>query len=374
MNFKIINGQVFDPEIGIISKRDVFITDNIFSDAEGKSASTVDASGCIVTSGLIDFHVHFFNRGTENGVNPDAYAFPCGITTAVDAGSSGVANYPIYRKSVMSFSDVRILNALAIASSGQVTDSYPENLDPKYFNIDKIKLFFKKYSDNLVGIKTRLSKGIIKENMAEKSLRETIKIAEEIGTKVIVHMTDPSIDLELLADMLRPGDVFCHCYQGKGETILDSNGNIREGIKKAKEKGVLFDASNGKNNFDIDVCQKAVAAGFKPDIISSDINSGTFFLQPLHSLPRIMSKYLDFGLTVEEVLAAVTITPAKAINRESLISLKSGTSADLVILKLKEKDIEYSDVAGHKFTGSKVFVPQLTIKSGKVMYCQSDFC
>ena len=263
---------------------------------------------------------------------------------------------------------------LEVASGGQATDSYPENLNPEFFNTEKIKRFFKKYSDNLVGIKTRLSMGIIEGNLAVESLKKTIEIADEVGTRVIVHMTNPGVDLELLANMLRPGDVFCHCYQGKGETILDKDGNVREGIKKAKERGVLFDSSNGKNNFDISVCKSAVKSGLKPDIISSDINSSSFFLQPLHSLPRIMSKYLDFGMSVEEVLETVTINPARAIKREDLASFKVGTVADIAILKVKEKGVEYSDVAGHRFIGERVFVPQLTIKSGKVMYCQSDFC
>ena len=374
MNFKIINGEVFDPETGKLSKRDIFIKDEYISDVEADGSRVIDVKGCIVTTGLIDYHVHFFYRGTENGVNPDAYSFPCGITTAVDAGSTGVANYELYRKNIMVSSDVRIFNALEVASGGQATDSYPENLDPKFFNTEKIKRFFKKYSDNLVGIKTRLSMGIIEGNLAVESLKKTIEIADEVGTRVIVHMTNPGVDLELLANMLRPGDVFCHCYQGKGETILDKDGNVREGIKKAKERGVLFDSSNGKNNFDISVCKSAVKSGLKPDIISSDINSSSFFLQPLHSLPRIMSKYLDFGMSVEEVLETVTINPARAIKREDLASIKVGTVADIAILKVKEKGVEYSDVAGHRFIGERVFVPQLTIKSGKVMYCQSDFC
>lgn len=374
MNFKIINGEVFDPETGKLSKRDIFIKDEHISDVEADGSRVIDAKGCIVTTGLIDYHVHFFYRGTENGVNPDAYSFPCGITTAVDAGSTGVANYELYRKNIMVSSDVRIFNALEVASGGQATDSYPENLNPEFFNTEKIKRFFKKYSDNLVGIKTRLSMGIIEGNLAVESLKKTIEIADEVGTRVIVHMTNPGVDLELLANMLRPGDVFCHCYQGKGETILDKEGNVREGIIKAKERGVLFDSSNGKNNFDISVCKSAVKSGLKPDIISSDINSSSFFLQPLHSLPRIMSKYLDFGMSVEEVLETVTINPARAIKREDLASLKVGTVADIAILKVKEKGVEYSDVAGHRFIGERVFVPQLTIKSGKVMYCQSDFC
>ena len=174
--------------------------------------------------------------------------------------------------------------------------------------------------------------------------------------------------------MLRRKDVICHVYQGKGrETILDENGAVRKGIMDARERGVLFDASNGCNNYDLEISRKAVKQGFIPDIISSDINTAGFYLQPLHSLPRIMSKYLDMGMCLEKVLDAATVCPAQLIGREELASLDMGSTADVAILKLVEKEVCYSDRNGHTFTGHQVIVPQMTIKGGKVMYCQADF-
>ena len=105
------------------------------------------------------------------------------------------------------------------------------------------------------------------------------------------------------------------------ETILDENGMVRKGIMDARERGVLFDASNGCNNYDLEISRKAMKQGFIPDIISSDINTAGFYLQPLHSLPRIMSKYLDMGMCLERVLDAVTVCPARLIGREELASL-----------------------------------------------------
>lgn len=154
----------------------------------------------------------------------------------------------------------------------------------------------------------------------------------------------------------------------------DADGKVREGLLKARERGVLFDASNGCNNFDLEIAQKAVAQGFKPDIISSDINTSGFFLQPLHSLPRIMSKYLDFGVSLSEVLDTVTRVPARLVHRESLASMAPGTEADLVIFKVKEKeDTLQRPYRIHTFTGHQVIVPQLTMKDGVIMYCQASF-
>ncbi len=373
--FLFKGGKVYNPAEHRMYKGDLAVKDGkIVSRIPDENCVTIDASGCIVTTGLIDYHVHYFNHGTENGVNPDAASFPCGITTAVDGGSCGCANYELYRKSVMAYSDVRILNDLLVASGGQATDQYPERMESCFYDRKKIHMLFQKYRDNLVGLKIRLSAGIVEPVEAGRSLKTAVDMAEQIGCMVVVHITNPAMNLEEIADMLRPGDVICHIYQNRGkETILNETGKIRQGILRAKERGVLFDASNGRGNYDLKVCQKAINAGFKPDIISSDNNTSGFYLQPLHSLPRIMSKYLDMGMTLEEVLDAATVNPARALNREELASLETGTVADLVVLKLKNKEVSYTDINGNAFVGKQILVPQLTMKDGKIMYCQSDF-
>ena len=109
-------------------------------------------------------------------------------------------------------------------------------------------------------------------------LSATVELADEIGCNVSVHITNPIMDLEEIGRILRKGDVICHMYQGKGEeTILDAKGNVRKGLLEAREKGVIFDASNGCNNYDLEVCRQAMAQGFWPDIISSDINTSGFY-------------------------------------------------------------------------------------------------
>lgn len=334
----------------------------------------MDAAGCIVTAGLIDYHVHYFNHGTENGVNPDVASFPCGVTTAVDGGSCGAANYELYRKSVMAFSDVRILNMLLMGSGGQITDRYPEHLEEQFFDVDKIKELFTRYPQNLTGLKLRLSEGIIEEKEAERSLCRTVELADELGCNVCVHITNPVMDLEKLAGYLRRNDVICHIYQGKGrDTVLGADGQVHRGILEARERGVLFDASNGCNNYDLDICRRAMEQGFDPDIISSDINTSGFYRQPLHSLPRILSKFMDMGMSLTQVLDAATVCPSRLIHREELASMEPGTVADIAILKLKKKEVRYHDRAGHTFAGHQVIVPQMTIKGGEIMYCQADF-
>lgn len=376
MNFLIQNGTVYDPAAHRLYQADVALVDGKIAvpRPEQNYRQIIDARGCIVTTGLIDYHVHYFNHGTENGVNPDASSFCNGITTAVDGGSCGAANYGIYRRSIMAMSDVRILNYLLAASGGQVTDQYPENLNPDYFDEEKILKLFRENRKNLVAIKTRLSEGIIAPEIAEKSLRRTVDLAEKAGTRVVVHVTSSVLPLDRIAGILRPGDVICHIYQNRNSyTCLDQNGNVLPALLEARRRGVLFDASNGRSNFDLEVCRRAISQGFSPDIISSDNNTSSLFLQPLHTLPRILSKFLDFGLSLETVLDAATITPARLIGMPELGSMAAGTEADICILRLKEKEALYEDVNGHTFLGKKVLVPQMTFKGGKCMYCQADF-
>lgn len=377
MDFLIKNGMVYDPVQNSMQRADVALHGAKIARPEAKVnyRQIIDATDCIVTTGLLDYHVHYYNRGSENGVNPDANSFCSGVTSVVDGGSCGASAYELYRRTVMAMSEVRILNCLLVASGGQATDRYTENLDPDNFDEKKILDLFQQYPENLVALKTRISNGIIPAEKAIKSLERTIEIAEKAHTRVVVHVTDCCIALDTLAALLRPGDVICHIYHGKGEnTCLGADGRVLPGLLAARERGVLFDASNGCNNYDLNICREAIRQGFVPDIISSDLNSSSAFLQPLHSLPRILSKYLDFGMSLEDVLRTATFTPANLVGRQELASMAEGTVADVSIFKLKEKPIAYSDVNKNQFTGTQVLVPMMTFKSGKCMYCQSDFC
>ena len=376
MDFLIKNGSIFDPAEGKFTEGSIAIVNrHISRHEEGRTyRQVIDASGCLVLPGLIDYHVHHYLHGSENGVNPDAGSFCCGITTAVDGGTCGAGNYELFRRSILAMSEVRIMSCLLVASGGQSNNSYPENLDPEYFDEGKILELFSNYRDNLTALKTRISRGIISPELSRASLTKTIEIAEKAGVSVVVHVTDCSLPLDEVADMLRPGDVMCHIYHGRGKNIcLGKNGQVLPGLLKARERGVLFDASNGRSNFDIEICRKAIEQGFTPDVISSDNNAGSWFLQPLHSLPRILSKFIDFGMPLAEVLKAATSKPAELIGRPELGNLAEGTTADVAIFKLKRKHVPYSDINGHTFTGSQVLVPMMTFKGGKCMYCQTDF-
>ncbi len=376
MDFLIKNGTLYDAERHQMVSGDLAIVDRKIAkpEADRDYRQVIDASGCIVTPGLIDFHVHFF--GVESGVCPDANTFCNGITTAVDAGSTGCSTFPVFYRSDIVNSRVRILADLLVASGGQVTWKYNEDLDPQSYDLPSIQKLFQEYPDCLQGLKARLSSYVIPEEQAETAVKRMVEMGEVIGRRLTIHVTDCPLSLDRLAALMRPGDVICHIYQNMGNpdhTCLDAEGRILEGLREARERGVLFDACHGRGNYDLRVCRTAVEQGFLPDIISSDNNASSSFLQPLHSLPRILSKYLDFGLELEDVLERVTTTPAKLLRRPELGTLKEGTPADIAIFKLEEKKILHTDINGNRMEGNHILIPQMTFADGRCMYAQADF-
>ena len=383
--YKIINGTVYEPGSGRFEKKDVYIWKGKLVTGFPKEAEqqkeeqirVIDAAGCYVTKGLVDYHVHYFEGGADNGVNPDVASFPNGVTTAVDGGTCGASCFEIFKKSIMDRADVELYSQLLVGSSGQLSERYAEQIEAEQIEEEKIVELFRKYPGELVGLKTRLSANIIEgEEKAEKSLEKTVQIAERLGCNVTVHITNPAMDLEKMVSILRKGDVVCHAFQAKGrESILDAEGRIRQGILKARERGVLFDACNGRNNFNLKVAQKALEQGFFPDIISSDINTSSYYEGVLHSLPKVLSKYLAFDQQLSQILDAAILKPAQLLGKEELASMGEGAPADLFLFKIEDHPVRFYDhTNGENYLdGNQVIVPQMTIKNGKIVYSQVYF-
>lgn len=377
----IKNGTVYVPGSRKFEKKDLYIRNGklVRSFPEKENAEnirTINAEGCFVTKGLIDYHVHYFEGGADNGVNPDAASFPSGVTTAVDGGTSGVSSFDLFKKAIIDRTDVRLYAQLLVGSSGQLTQLCPENIQAPMIEEERILDMFSRYPDQLVGLKSRLSSYVIDSKDAPASLEKSVNLAEKLSCNLTVHITDPAMDLEELAGILRKDDVICHVFQDKGkENILDASGNIRRGILKARERGVLFDACNGKNNFNLKIAQTALDQGFFPDIISSDVNTCSYYEGVLHSLPKILSKYLAFGQPLDKILDAAILKPAELTGHPELASMEEGAPADLFIFRLQEHEILYMDhtKGQNRLWGNQVIVPQMTIKDGKIVYSQVYF-
>ncbi len=385
VDYIIRGGRVLDPAAGIDEVKDVYVRGMRIVDADPTGVECnpnqiIDATDMIVTPGLIDFHTHLFHEGSTICIHPDMMIAQ-GTTAAVDAGSAGTSTYEAFYKSVIAPSQVRVKGFLTVYGGGQLDPKLCEDFNPSLFNLDKMERVIEANRDNLLGFKIRLSKGVVPEETGADYLRAVVDLAnqfnERLGTdlRVAVHTTNAPVTAGELADCLRPGDIFAHCFQGAGNTIVQEDGSIDPLVLKARERGVLFDAANGKGNFGLETAKKALAAGFLPDIISTDLTVDKFNMPPYaKNLPLVISKYLALGLDLGTIMRTVTEVPAKLMGLEDAIgTLKSGAFADIAIFSLKDKEYVQKDFCDAELVCRQVLVPQLTMKDGEIQYCQSDF-
>lgn len=376
-NILITGGHVIDPKRGIDEIRDVFIKgDEIVencSETVKKNSLIINAEGCLVLPGLIDFHAHVFFDGTDSSIPPDVGMLPNCVTTVVDGGSAGTSNYEIFRKNVIDNSLVRIKSFLNVSPIGQVTAKFNENEDPKYYDEDKIRYLFKKYSNDLLGLKVKASK----ENVGDLGItpvKKTLELAEELGCPMEVHTNNPFPNTIELIKFFRKGDIFAHVYHGSGSTIIGDDNHVLQEIRQARKRGVIFDAANGKSNFVLKTAKTALADGFKPDIISSDLTWLTMFKNLAFGLPWLMSKYLALGMNLNDIVAACTSTPARLMKMENEIgTLAPGACADVAILKPINCECNFTDIFNDSLKGEKLLLPQMTIRGGHILFRQLNF-
>lgn len=377
LDILIKNGHVVDTTQDIDEVKDIGIYRGRIVDIIDKTLEPdkiVNAEGCYVFPGLIDFHTHLFYTGSGIGVKPDLL-LANGITSAVDAGTAGCANYEAFYQSVIADSNVKIRSFVNAYSGGQLDFNIIENFNPDLFNENSIRFLKEKYKDEILGLKIRIGKEIVGD-LGVEPLKEAIALAERVGgLSICVHVTNPPCKASEIAKLLRKGDIYCHVYNGKDNNIINENGKVYEEVKEARKRGVIFDAANGKSNYCNNVAKLAIKDRFLPDIISSDITSEKHnYGNYGRSLSFILSKYLSMNIDIKEVIKTVTETPAKVMGMENEIgTLKPEAYGDVAIFKLVDKEVIYKDHKSDVFVGNKLLIPQMTLSNGRIVYCQEDF-
>lgn len=376
MKILIRNIRVIDPENGRDEIGDVAVERTRFafpSGDLGRYDLILDGKGCLAFPGLIDFHMHLFDGGTDIGAAGDINLLPNGVTSAVDAGSAGISNYRAFSRGILTNSRLTLRAFLNVCPAGLATSFYHETLDRAYIDIPKLKETFETYRTELLGLKIRFSKEIVGED-GQDVLAAAIDAAEELRCPLVVHTTNAPISADRILAMLRPGDIYCHVFQGKGNTILTEKEEVCEAVFKAREKGILFDAASGRNHFSHRVARTAFQKEFYPDIISTDMTASTAYQYPVYSLPHMMSRCWNMGMPLYEVVKAVTSTPARAMGLEGLRgTMKPGAAADLAVFQAIDTPVSFYDFEGIPQEGSRLLVPQMTIKDGVIVYRQADF-
>lgn len=366
----IKNGVVIDPSQGLHEKRDIAITKGKIESMEkdissDKAREIIDASEHIVTPGLIDIHVHVYPGVSHYGIDADTHALAHGVTTVMDAGSSGADTFEGFRRYVVNVSDTRILAFLNISTMGMISPRVGELEDLRFADVEKAVEVIERNRDIIQGVKVRMSRSIVGDNGIQPLLLAK-RAAEAVKMPIMVHVGNTPMPLADILGEMRRGDILTHCFHGSENGILDNQGNILDAVSEAVKKGVNLDVGHGRGSFSFNVAEKALAQGVSPQTISSDLHHYNVF-GPVYNLATTVSKFLYLGLSLNEALSKVTLTPAKLLGiDEELGNLRKGSIADVSIFKLKKGNFSFLDTVGKTVVGNRLLKPAAVVKGGKV--------
>ena len=375
----IKGGRLMDPKNNIDAVMDIAVKDGkialVSRKIDGKARQTVDAAGLIVSPGLIDIHGHVFH-GTQDdhylsdgfsALPPDGFTLRVGVTTIVDCGGAGWRNFNTFKKNVIDKSTTRVLSFLNIVGHGMRGGNYEQDLsdmDPKLASNTA-----KANKAHIVGFKLA--------HFAGYDWTPTDRVVEAgrlADMPVIIDFggARPALSIEeLFMKRLRPGDIYTHAFaklDGSRETIFDEQTNsIRPFLQQAKQRGIIFDVGYGGASFNYSQAIPAVKAGFFPNTISTDLHTGSMNTSMKDQL-SVMSKFLQMGMPLAEVIKASTWSAAKAIRREELGQLSVGAEADITVLNIRKGNFGFYDKTGYKVNGTEKFECEVTIRKGAVVY------
>ena len=367
-------GHLIDARNNISAVRDVAI-------AGGKVAAVaanispvdalkvVDATGLYVTPGLVDIHVHVYagtgERGSyagDNSLYPDGYTLRAGVTTVVDAGSSGWKNFDDFKNRVIDRSKTRVLAFLNIVGAGMRGDKFEQNLSD--MEAKPTADMARRHKGVIVGIKTAHYAGpewAPVERAVEAGTEANIPVMVDFGAN---RAERPMA--ELVTTKFRPGDIYTHAYSGL-RNELDDSGHVNPGMFEGRKRGVIFDVGHGGGSFVWRVAVPAIKEGFIPDSLSTDLHVGSMNAG-MKDMLNVMNKFLALGMSLDDVVRWSTWNPAREIKHEELGHLSAGAPADIVVLRLETGTFGFVDTYGARLPGTQKLTCELTLRDGKVVY------
>jgi dihydroorotase len=370
----IAGGTLVDPAQGVQERKDVAVDKGriirIAKDIPCEEGwDVLDASGHIVTPGLIDLHVHVYPGVSHYGIHPDPTCLARGVTTVCDAGSSGADTFEGLKRYIIEVAETRVLAFLNISTLGMISPENNELEDLKHANPERAISVCERNRDVIQGVKVRLARKMVGNNGIEP-LRLAKRAAAALGMPLMVHVGDTPGSLGEILEELRPGDLVTHCFHGLRYGVLDEKGDVLTEVWGAARKGIIFDVGHGRGSFSFAVARKALKVGLVPGTISSDLH---FYNVngPVFDLATTMSKFMLLGLSLAEVLARTTSVPARLLGlSDRLGSLQEGYLADITVFKITEGDFEFEDTMGVMAPGRERLEPVAVIRGGKVYRSQ----
>ena len=384
------NGHVIDPANSINKVTDVAVRDGKIARIDkaippGDAEQTIDVSGYYLTPGFIDIHVHLFYTffiGAARSVIPDDHSFSSGVTTFVDAGTSGADNFEEFLVMLdqnHSRTQTRVLAFINISRSGMDEGEQ----DPAKFDVPALVAMAKKYPDIIVGFKTAhywTGRPYDEIHQPWASVDSLLKAGRLAGLPVMIDFA-PRLPIdgyparsyrELILEKMRPGDIHTHCYAMHIPSIRE-DGTVNPDILKAQKRGVIFDVGHGAGSIVYKHAIPAIKQGYLPNTISTDIHGLNTWNGKVVNMINVMSKFLNMGLSLEDVIQRSTINPARVINRPDLGNLSVGSPADIAVIELLKGKFGYIDVRGGKIIGDKKIQCVMTVFDGKIIYDPNGF-
>jgi dihydroorotase len=368
-------GHVIDPANQVDAVRDVAVRAGKIAAVQpdissGAARQTIDVSGLYVTPGLVDIHVHVFWGPRHNAfadgdecVQPDPVGFRTGVTTMVDAGTSGWRDFADFRRRIIDTAQTRVLAMINIVGTGML--SAEDAVDQNQFDMDppRVAELARRNSDVVVAIKSahwRQPNFISVERAIEAGKLANLPVVVDFG------YFDNKPYQVLISDKLRPGDISTHFYRWPAP-LLDKDGQVAEYLKVARKRGIKFDVGHGGGSFHFPQAEPMIKQGFWPDSISTDLHSGSVN-GAMTDMLNVMSKILALGVPLQEVIRESTANPAAEIRRPQLGQIGVGADADIAVLRLDRGKFGFVDVRGGRIDGNQRLGCEMTLRAGKIVF------
>ena len=358
----IQGGHLIDPKNDLDGPADIAIKDGLVAAVadriECNSAKVIDVSGLYVTPGLIDIHVHVYG-GYQGWLFPDQHALPYGVTTVVDTGGAGWKDMADFKRTIIDPAQTRVLAFVNIVGAGMI--GAPEQ-DVSEMDPALCATAIEQYREHVVGAKSAHFGGPGWESAggAIEAARQSDSIA------MIDFAPKPTRSYEELLERMSPGDIHTHLYAAH-IPLLDEDKKVADYVRRARQRGIVFDTGHGGGSFWFRIAVPAMAQNFPPDTISTDLHKSSRML-PNATMPITMSKFLNLGMSLQEVVYRSTYRPAEVIRHPQLGHLSVGAEADLAAFALHEGDFAFVDSGRARMRGRQKLECELTLRAGQVVW------